>query len=161
VYVPVEHDSNTYESDEEVGVVQEVVADLIGQTLEEAGHPTRVVSGDDILVVAPFNLQVRKLKAALPLLRVGTVDKFQGQQAPVVIFSMTASEGDASPRGIEFLFDPHRLNVAISRAQVLAVIVASTKLEITRCSRLEQMQLVNAFCRAAQAGSLRAALGSD
>jgi uncharacterized protein len=102
VYVPVEHDSNTYESDEEVGVVQEVVADLIGQTLEEAGHPTRVVSGDDILVVAPFNLQVRKLKAALPLLRVGTVDKFQGQQAPVVIFSMTASEGDASPRGIEF-----------------------------------------------------------
>lgn len=154
VYVPVEHRDNTYESDEEAAVVREIVADLLGQTLEEAGQRTRPVSADDILVVAPFNLQVRKLKRALPGLRVGTVDKFQGQQAPVVIFSMTASEGDASPRGIEFLFDRHRLNVALSRAQVLAIIVASPKLEVTRCSRLEQMQLVNVFCRAAQTGTL-------
>jgi uncharacterized protein len=161
VYVPVEHEGNAYESEEEVAVVREVVGDLIGQTLEEAGQQTRLVSADDILVVAPFNLQVRKLKAALPGLRVGTVDKFQGQQAPVVIFSMTASEGDASLRGIEFLFNRHRLNVAISRAQVLAIVVASPKLEVTRCSRLEQMQLVNVFCRAAQAGTSVGAVANE
>jgi hypothetical protein len=70
----------------------------------------------------------------------------------VVIFSMTASEGDASPRGINFLFSRNRLNVAISRAQILAVIVASSKLARTRCSRLEQIRLVNLFCRATEVG---------
>jgi uncharacterized protein len=153
VYVPVEHEGNAYESDEEVESVQKVVTELIGQTLEQTGHASRPLSADDILVVAPFNLQVRKLKTALPGIRVGTVDKFQGQQAPVVIFSMTASDGDASPRGMEFLFDRNRLNVAISRAQILAVIVASPKLERTRCVRLEQMPLVNMFCRAVYEGS--------
>jgi superfamily I DNA and/or RNA helicase len=152
-FIPVEHTGNTYESEEEVLVVREIIEDLLGQPFEENGKVTRPISEADILVVAPFNLQVRRLKAALARIRVGTVDKFQGQQAPVVIFSMTASEGDASPRGIEFLFDRNRLNVAISRAQVLAIIAASPKLEITRCSRLEQMQLVNLFCRAAQAGT--------
>ncbi len=157
VYVPVEHDGNTCESDEEVELVREVVAELLGQTFEHAGHAPRVISVDDILVVAPFNLQVRKLKGVLPDLRIGTVDKFQGQQAPIVVFSMTASEGDASPRGMEFLFDKNRLNVAISRAQILAVIVASSKLEQTRCHTLEQMQLVNLFCRAVYERSSSAA----
>jgi uncharacterized protein len=160
-FIPVDHAGNSYESEEEVEVVREVIQDLIGQTFEEHGKVARPVSETDILVVAPFNLQVHKLKAALPGIRVGTVDKFQGQQAPVVIFSMTASEGDASPRGIEFLFDRNRLNVAISRAQVLAIVVASPKLEITRCTRLEQMQLVNLFCRAAQAGTSLRAFGSQ
>jgi superfamily I DNA and/or RNA helicase len=102
LYVPVEHEGNTYESDEEAETVRKIVAELIGQTLEQAGQRPRLISADDILVVAPFNLQVRKLRTALPGVRVGTVDKFQGQQAPVVIFSMTASEGDASPRGMDF-----------------------------------------------------------
>jgi uncharacterized protein len=159
VYVPVQHDGNIYESDEEVKAIQQIVAELVGQTLQEAGKPSRMLSKDDILVVAPFNLQVRKLKTALPGVRVGTVDKFQGQQAPVVIFSMTASNGDASPRGIEFLFDKNRLNVAISRAQILAVVVASPKLERTPCLRLEQMPLVNLFCRAAYEGTKHFAYG--
>jgi uncharacterized protein len=152
VYVPVDHDGDTFESDDEAVVVQELVSELCGHTLDCGNSAPRRLSADDILVVAPFNLQVRKLQAALPGIRVGTVDKFQGQQAPVVIFSMTASEGDSAPRGIEFLFDSHRLNVAISRAQILAVIVASPKLERTRTSNLEQMKLVNLFCRAAQEG---------
>jgi uncharacterized protein len=159
VYVPVEHEGNAYESDEEAEVVEQIVAELIGQTLEQAGHPTRLISADDILVVAPFNLQVRKLKAALPGIRVGTVDKFQGQQAPVVIFSMTASDGEASPRGMEFLFDKNRLNVAVSRAQILAVLVASPRLERARCARLEQIPLVNMFCHAVQEGAKRLAQG--
>jgi superfamily I DNA and/or RNA helicase len=125
---------------------------LLGHELTQAGARSRRITRDDILVVAPFNLQVRKLQAALPGVRTGTVDKFQGQQAPVVIFSMTASEGDAAPRGLDFLFDKHRLNVAISRAQTLAIVVASPALERTRCTKLEQMRTVNVYCRAVESG---------
>ena len=158
-YVPVGHEGNTYESEEEVTAIKRIVNDLLGQTLEQAGHVSRPISPEDILIVAPFNLQVRKLKAALPEIRVGTVDKFQGQQAPVVIFSMTASDGNASPRGMEFLFDKNRLNVAISRAQILAVLVASPNLERTRCGKLEHIPLINMFCRAVQEGSQQLAQG--
>jgi predicted RecB family nuclease len=151
LYVPVEHQDNTYESDEEAAAIVEIVGELLGHDLAEAGRPARKLTRKDILVVAPFNMQVRKLQALLPGVRVGTVDKFQGQQAPVVIFSMTASEGDAAPRGLEFLFDKQRLNVAISRAQVLAVVVASPALERTRCTSLEQMRALNVYCRALEA----------
>ena len=108
---------------------------------------------DDVLVVAPYNLQVRRLERRLHPIRVGTVDKFQGQEAPVVIFSMTASSGDASPRGIEFLFSRNRLNVAISRAQTMAIVVGSSALIRTRCSSIEQIQLLNMYCRAIFEGS--------
>lgn len=156
VHVPVDHSGNTYDCDEEVAVIRRIVAELSGHLLEELGASPRAITTKDILVVAPFNLQARKLKAALDGVRVGTVDKFQGQQAPIVIFSMTSSDGTASPRGIEFLFDKHRLNVAISRAQVLAVVVGSPALERTRCSNLEQMRAVNVYCRAVEAGALGA-----
>jgi uncharacterized protein len=159
LYVPVEHEGNTCESDEEVEVVRNIVAELIGQTLEQVGQSPRLISADDILVVAPFNLQVRKLKVGLPGVRVGTVDKFQGQQAPVVVFSMTTSDGEAAPRGMEFLFDKNRLNVAISRAQILTVLVASPTLERARCAKLEQIPLINMFCRAVHEGSQRLAQG--
>jgi uncharacterized protein len=155
-YVPVDHSANTYECDEEVAVILEIVAELTGHVLEQSGTGPRPITPGDIVVVAPFNLQVRKLKTALPGVSVGTVDKFQGQQAPVVIFPMTSSNGDA-PRGIEFLCDKHRLNVAISRAQILAVVVGSPALERTHCSNLEQMRALNVYCRAVEDGSLRTA----
>ena len=159
ICVSVEHDGNTYECSEEAVLIAEVVRELCGQTLE-LPNETRALNLQDILIVAPFNLQVRKIQSTIPGARVGTVDKFQGQQAPVVIFSMTASEGDASPRGINFLFSRNRLNVAISRAQILAVVIASSKLVRTRCSRLEQIRLVNLFCRATEAGRAVAAATS-
>ena len=80
-------------------------------------------------------------------MRVGTVDKFQGQEAPVVFFSMTSSSGDDVPRGLEFLFSRNRLNVAVSRAQCLAVLVGSPRLLDVRTRSVEQMRLVNALCR--------------
>jgi superfamily I DNA and/or RNA helicase len=98
--------------------------------------------------VTPFNAQVRCLSAALPAgVRVGTVDKFQGQEAPVVFFSMATSSGDDLVRSIGFLFSRNRLNVAISRAQALAVLVCSPKLLEIRCRTIEDMRLVNALCR--------------
>jgi len=99
-------------------------------------------------VVAPYNMQVRKLQERLgDRARIGTVDKFQGQEAPVVIVSMCASSGDAVPRGLEFLLNRNRLNVAISRAQCLSIVVGSPALTLTSCSTISQMELVNAFCK--------------
>ena len=103
----------------------------------------------DIIVVAPYNAQVNALRDALPeAIRVGTVDKFQGQEAPIVFFSMAASSGEDVSRGLGFLFSRNRLNVAISRAQALAVIVCSPRLFTARCATVEDMRLVNMLCQA-------------
>ena len=106
---------------------------------------------DDILIVAPYNAQVRCLQEAMPDARIGTVDKFQGQEAPVVFFSMTSSSGDDVPRGLDFLFSKNRLNVAVSRAQALAVVVCSPSLLRSRCRTVSDMQLINMLCRFAAA----------
>ena len=160
IFIPVEHEGNTYESEEEAAVIAEVVGELMGQSVTAEDKPDRRLVAEDILVVTPYNLQVRKLAERLPGIKVGTVDKFQGQEAAVVIYSMCASAGDASPRGIEFLFSKNRLNVAISRAQTLVVVVGNPALARTGCSTLEQMQLVNVFCRAVDAGARHAVSGS-
>jgi uncharacterized protein len=100
------------------------------------------------LVVAPYNSQVQALCKALPAgARVGTVDKFQGQEAPVVIYSMATSSADDAPRGIEFVLSANRFNVAVSRARCIAMLVASPDLLRPRCRTPEQMRLANAFAR--------------
>ena len=105
----------------------------------------------DILVVAPYNQQVRRLEEWLPPgARVGTVDRFQGKEAPVVIVSMTASDPRDSTRGMGFLLSPNRINVAISRAQTLAVVVGSPRLAEARARTLGEMQLVNRMCALAR-----------
>ncbi len=121
LFVPVEHEGNTQGSDEEVAVIREIVAELSGrQYTDKEGKVCGEISIEDILVVAPYNMQVRALQEALGTRdRVGSVDKFQGKQAPVVIVSMCASDVSSAPRGLEFLLSRNRLNVAISRAQSL------------------------------------------
>jgi uncharacterized protein len=153
IYVQVEHEGNVYESKEEEDRIAVLAEDLMTFRLRTNDGTLRVLTGADILVVAPYNLQVRRLERRLAPIRVGTVDKFQGQEAPVVIFSMCASSGDSSPRGIEFLFSRNRLNVAISRAQTLAVVVGSPALVRTRCSSVDQIRLVNVYCRATEEGT--------
>jgi uncharacterized protein len=102
---------------------------------------------DNVLVVAPYNAQVNLLKSRLPArARVGTIDKFQGQEAEAVLVSMTTSSGEYLPRNIEFLYDKNRLNVAVSRARSLAVVVASPELLHIRCTTPAQMELVNTLC---------------
>jgi uncharacterized protein len=147
---PVVHAGNQNESPEEV----EQVAKLIGTLLRDSSTwtsktgQTRVLTLDDILVVAPYNAQVSALAAKLPAgSRVGTVDKFQGQQAPIVFYSMATSTSEDAPRGMEFLYSLHRLNVAVSRAQCVAVIVASPALFQVQCRTPRQIELANAFCR--------------
>jgi uncharacterized protein len=101
-----------------------------------------------VLVVAPYNAQVRALSERLPgAVAVGTVDKFQGQQRRVVFYSMASSTGEDVPRGLEFLFSRNRLNVAISRAQCLAYLVCSPRLLEVSCRTIDQMRLANALCR--------------
>ncbi len=137
-FIPVEHTGNRQQSREEAEVIAREVRRLHGEGLRY----------EDVLVVAPYNEQVRCLRAALPeRVRVGTVDKFQGQEAPVVFFSMATSSGDDLVRAIGFLFSRNRLNVAVSRAKALAVLVASPKLLEIRCRTIEDMRLVNALCR--------------
>ena len=106
---------------------------------------------DDLVIVAPYNAQVSDLSNRLPRnARVGTVDKFQGQQAPVVIYSLTTSSPEDAPRGMEFLYSLNRLNVATSRAQAVVIVVGSPRLLEPECRSPRQMQLANALCRYAE-----------
>ena len=108
----------------------------------------RALNKEDILVVAPYNLQVNRLTQGLPEgNRTGTIDKFQGQEAAISILSMTASDTEEAPRGIEFLFDYRRLNVAISRAQCLSIIVMNKGLYRSRARNIKQIQMANNFQR--------------
>jgi len=154
LFVPVEHEGNTQSSDEEVAVIREIVAELCGrQFTNEEGELRGELSLSDILIVAPYNMQVRQLQEALgDRDRVGSVDKFQGKQAAVVIVSMCASDVGSAPRGAEFLLSRNRLNVAISRAQSLAIVVGSPALAQAPCSTIRQMELVNLYCRILQEG---------
>ena len=102
---------------------------------------------NEILVVSPYNVHVSRVQEALPGVRCGTVDKFQGQEAPVVIYSMATSSPEDAPRGMEFLYSLNRLNVATSRAQCAAIIVASPKLFEPECKTPRQIQLANGLCR--------------
>ena len=120
---------------------------LVGTPYVEDGVE-RPLGYEDFIVVAPYNAHVRCLRETLPeAVRVGTVDKFQGQEATVSFFSMASSSGEQVPRGLEFLFSRNRLNVAVSRARCLAYVVASPRLLDADCKTVEQMKLVNALCR--------------
>src|SRR5215831_9182337 len=147
-FAPVEHEGNKSASDEEVASIAELIAGMRGGSFTDTDGCPQPLRDDDFMVVAPYNAQVLRLRTALPEgVRVGTVDKFQGQEAPIVFFSMATSNGEDVPRSLSFLFSRNRLNVAISRAQCLAVLVCSPRLLEARCQSIEEMQLVNALCR--------------
>jgi uncharacterized protein len=148
--VPVIHAGNSQSSKEEANAVADVYGRLIGRRFRDRdGKETRTTEAD-ILVVTPYNAQVNLLKRHLPRdARVGTVDKFQGQEAPVSLVSMATSSGDELPRHIEFLFSVNRLNVAISRAQALAIVFACPRLLDVACRTIDEMRLVNALCAVA------------
>jgi len=155
VYQPVEHQGNGSGSDEEVDAISALVDQLLDQPYERLQLRDGVLQVErqtlrpkDILITAPYNLQVNRLQRRLEgRARVGTVDRFQGQEAPVAIHSLTASDGDSAPRGLAFVLDPNRLNVAISRAQCLSIVVGSPQLATGISSSVDGVRQLNRLCR--------------
>jgi uncharacterized protein len=155
-FLPVAHEGNQSSSPEEVEAIASLVARLTGGGKD--GEPARLwrksdgsehpLELKDVLIIAPYNAQVSDLSARLPVnARVGTVDRFQGQEAPVVIYSMTTSSPADAPRGMEFLYSLNRFNVATSRARCACVVVGNPRLFEPECQTPRQMQLANACCR--------------
>ena len=148
-FIPVQHTGQSSESPEEAEELAALIRALLdaNPTYTDAEGSARSVDDKGVLVITPYNAQVKAIHDALPDFRVGTVDKFQGQEAPISIYSMATSSADEAPRGMEFLYSLNRLNVATSRAQCLAVVVASPDLIRVRCRTPRQMRLANALAR--------------
>lgn len=142
--IPMDHAGCKQISEAEVAKTVELVDALLGTRFNDFGGEERTIGLDNILVVAPFNIQVNALKDALPEgARVGTVDKFQGQEAEIVIVSMTTSSPDDLPRHVDFFYSKNRLNVAVSRARALAIVLANPKLLELEATTVEHLKLVN------------------
>jgi len=142
-FIAVHHTGNTQSSIEEVEKVEEIINELLNSTVSIEGEE-RKLSEDDVLIVSPYNSQVYELRKKLgEKFRVGTVDKFQGQEAPVVIVSLTASNYEEAPRGIDFILNFNRINVALSRSQCLSIVVGSPELTHLHNQNLNSIRLTN------------------
>jgi predicted RecB family nuclease len=147
-WVPVAHEDNRTSSMQEVAAVQRIVDEVTGTRWTTADGSVETLTAGDLMVVAPYNAQVVKLTEGLPDdVEVGTVDRFQGRQAPVTIYSMATSHPSLAPRGIDFLYSLERLNVAVSRAQAMTILVCSPDLLLPSCRTVEQVRLANALNR--------------
>jgi predicted RecB family nuclease len=142
-YVPSIHIGNQNKSEEEIDIIDDIVKLL----LSKGRYMDKPLTKDEILIVAPYNAQVAGLSSRLPGIQIGTVDKFQGKEAPVVIYSMTSSSHEDAPRGMSFLFSPNRLNVATSRAKSICILIASPRLLEPDCKTVDQMRWANGLCR--------------
>jgi len=150
LFSAVEHDGNIQQSEEEVERVKAIYEELLGRPYTDLEGKVKNLELEDFLFIAPYNAQVRALRAALPQgARVGSVDKFQGQQAPVCILSLCSSYGEYGGRGLAFILDRNRVNVAVSRAQCLAVVVSDPRIASTPANSLAEMKLLNLFCKLA------------
>jgi predicted RecB family nuclease len=150
IFISVEHDGNIQRSEEEAERVRAIFEELLGRNFTDRDGKVRALTPEDFLFVAPYNAQVRALQEALPDgARIGSVDKFQGQQAPVCILSLCSSFGEYGSRGLGFILDRNRMNVAISRAQCLAIVVADGRIAGANASSVAEMKLLNLFCKLA------------
>ena len=148
-FVPISHQGNTNSALEEVNHIRTIVEELCKGDVEviDAEGTPKILTASDIKIISPYNAQVGFLKEALPALEIGTVDKFQGQEAPVIIYSVATSTPEDAPRGMEFLYSPNRFNVAVSRAKALFILVASPSILEPDCKSPGQIKLANPFCR--------------
>ena len=148
-FIPMSHENNTQKSIEESDCIKNLMGKIIGKKCKDkADSKERNLELNDILVVAPFNMQVNNLTRNLPEnSKVGTIDKFQGQEAKIVFISMTASDPENIPRHKGFLFSRNRLNVGVSRAECVTFILFNPNLLNTSCQKIEEMRLINNFCK--------------
>jgi uncharacterized protein len=145
-YLPMDHKDNGQKAEEEGEVIIKLLKEIIGRDFTDINNKTRKLTIEDILVISPYNAQVNYLLSILPEgARVGTIDKFQGQEAAINIISMVTSDADSIPRNKEFLFDRNRLNVAISRAQCASIILFNPVLLDLYPTTYEQIKLLNNF----------------
>jgi uncharacterized protein len=148
VFSGIEHDGDIQQSDEEVERVAALYNELLGRSYTAKDGTTKGLELDDFLFIAPYNAQVRALKSALPKgARVGSVDKFQGQEAAVCILSLCSSYGEYGSRGLRFILDRSRINVAISRAKCLAVVVGDPRIAKSTVGSIGEMKLLNLYCK--------------
>jgi superfamily I DNA and/or RNA helicase len=148
-FYPIVHEGNQSSSPEEADAIRDLVTGILDSraTWIDRENNELTIGLLDILIIAPYNAQVFELQDRIPGARIGTVDKFQGQEAPIVIYSITTSSYLDAPRGMEFLYSLNRLNVATSRARAICVMVGSPAIFEAECRTPRQMQLANAFCR--------------
>ena len=148
-FIPVDHSGNREASWEEVEVLSELYDKLLKASWQDKNNDISPLTAKDILIVAPYNLQVSYIKKKIkhPGLRVASVDKFQGQEAPISILSLSSSSLQESARGIDFLFNKNRLNVSLSRAKALAIVIGSKNLLDTRLKTIAHIELMNTFCQ--------------
>lgn len=148
-YLPVEHEGNVNASLEEATSIAALIERLLAgsPTWTDRENQTHDLTLTDILVITPYNAQVLEIQQCIPGIKVGTVDKFQGQEAPIAIYSTATSTQAEAPRGMEFLYNLNRFNVATSRAKCACILVSSPSLMEADCRTPKQMRLANAFCR--------------
>ena len=146
--LPIEHSGNENASLEEARTVAALVTTLVqsGSTWVNQDGEECSIGWNDVVIVAPYNAQVGEIQRLLPEARVGTVDKFQGQEAAISVYSMASSSAEDAPRGLSFLYSRNRLNVATSRARCVAIVVASPELLRVRARSVDEMRLANALC---------------
>ncbi len=148
IFIGVEHDGNIQQSEEEVVQVKAIYEEMVGRSYTASDGQVKNLALEYFLFISPYNAQVRALQAALPTgARVGSVDKFQGQEAPVCILSLCSSYGEYGSRGLAFILDRNRINVALSRAQCLAVVVADPRIASATAGSINEMMLLNVFCK--------------
>ena len=143
-----EHSGFSVQNEIEVDYVKNIYNNLINKNWRDRDNKITKISSNDILVISPFNAQVNLIKQSLgEEAKVGTIDNFQGQEAPVVIISYVSSNPENIPRGSDFFFDFRRLNVSLSRAKSLAIIIFNKELLEYHCNTIEDMERLNYFCR--------------
>ena len=150
-YVPIDHNGCSQRSDEEADLVEKVFNKIVNKQYKSE-NITGKISAKDIMVVAPYNAQANNIRERLKKkfkddVRVGTIDLFQGQEAKVVLISMTTSDVESLPRHKDFFFSRNRLNVAISRAECVAIIIFNENLLLASASNIKEMKLINSFCK--------------
>lgn len=148
-YRAVQHQGNTNLALEEIDEVEKIVKELTKGDVYwyDENNEKHLIKHDDIKIITPYNSNVFEMQRRLPNIAVGTVDKFQGQEAPIVIYSLASSSPEDAPRGMDFLYSPNRLNVAVSRARAMFIMVGNSRLFEPDCKSPGQIKLANPFCR--------------
>ena len=146
--VDLNHSGSSVQNINEVDFINNIYKKLINKKWINRNLEKSLISNKDLLVISPFNAQVNLLKEHLPPnSQIGTIDNFQGQEAPIVIISYTSSDPESIPRGSDFFFDFRRLNVSLSRAKCIGIIILNNKLLNYHCSTIEDMERLNYFCK--------------